>query len=207
MKYIKMLILLSLIILFSACDKRDKDNQNALDKLTSSELSQLGWESFRDNNFIDADMYFSALLLRNEDFLIGYYGLGWTYLKTYKYLNAKTQFNNFFVKDTLGIYSQNDSIFKDVKAGQIICLSALSQYQQVITNSNLIPPDWTFTHDALINYIDIVLIKASAQYSLALFQDSLTTLRIIVPDFNPDVSTIEGRILLHNKIEELMRIN
>lgn len=199
------IILFSVLLLLTACifEKEEKKDKS-LDKLPSDELKQMAWEAFLDKNYEDSEIYFSVLARKADAYLYGHYGLGWTFLKTYKYQNAKNEFNKFIILDSLNIYNPTDSIFIDVKAGQTITFNALSEHLSAITASNSVPATWVFKYDSSLNIIDIRLLRAVSQYALGRFQDALNTVRLVDPNFDADIETVEGRIRLMQKIESLL---
>jgi hypothetical protein len=145
--------------------------------------------------------------------LIGNYGLGWTFLRSFQFNNAKEEFNRFIVtNDDLRVYTVADSVFRDVRAGQAVAHSALGEHTQVVAVSSWfsgVSADvnaWQFTYDTSIDVRDIRLLRAMSQYALSDFAASLTTVRLIDPSFEADVSTVEGRLMLMRKIEELAEL-
>jgi hypothetical protein len=174
-------------------------------------LVQYGWEAFEKRDFITAEKHFSILIDREDVQLIGYYGLGWTLLKKFEFLNASHLFNDFILlNDDLQLFSATDTIFRDVRAGQTIAYSAMREHQQVIIVSNIFTATstaintWHFTFDSSIDTTDIRLFRAIAQYSISDFSASLSTIRLIDPLFDANVNTVEGRLMLAMKIEELV---
>ncbi|MCK9330346.1 MAG: hypothetical protein PHY08_04415 [Candidatus Cloacimonetes bacterium] len=207
MKFKKALFILLICLSIFACSKKeDKEEIIDLNTYSSTELYQLGWNAFTANDFTKAIEYFNALNTREEAYLLGYYGLGWTFLKQYKYNNALNEFNKFFDNDTLQIYLESDSIFIDVKAGLTITKNTFNLFDEVIQESNYIPENWSFKYIPNLDYYDIILLKIIAEYNLELFDNALQSINIIEPDFSTDVSTIEGRLILLNKIELLLNL-
>lgn len=200
MKKSILIIILSLIIIAS-CSKNTAKNQ--ISGMNSAELYKRGWTYYKLANFTEAEKYFSELSSRPLYYLEGNLGLGWTYLKQYKYENSKIEFNKFFNNDSLDIILPADSSFTDGKAGLCFASSALHQENDVISNSSTIQSSWKFRFDAAIDYKDIILLKAISYYSLGEYALSLQMVQILDPNFTVDLTFTEGKVLLAQKIEAL----
>ena len=200
---------LLLFISFSGCIFGGGENDDLSSK-SSSEIERMGWTAFQDGKFNDSEKYFNELTKREDAYLVGHGGLGWTFLKTYSYLNARNEFNKFFSLDSLGVYAPADSMTRDVRAGQVLANSALFGHTEVITSSqgftanNATNNNWRFRFDRKITVLDIRLLRAVSQVALSNFSDAYTMVRLIDPSFETDINTVEGRLLLVQKIEELI---
>ncbi|MCL2063940.1 MAG: hypothetical protein FWG98_06170 [Candidatus Cloacimonetes bacterium] len=194
--------------LFTGCGNKGND----VSSYSSNELTILGWQAFQNGNFAEAERYFNELTKREDAYLVGHGGLGWTFLRTYKYQNAKNEFNKFFTLDSLGVYPPTDSLTRDVRAGQVFVHSALSEHSVVITSSqgftanNATNNNWRFRYDRNITVVDVRLLRAASQVSMKNFTDAYTMVRLIEPSFETDLNTVEGRLMLVMKIEELIEM-
>ena len=198
------------MVLLSCSDKDDKEDLN---NLSNAELNRRGWNAFQRRDFSSAENHFSVMARRNNAKALGHYGLGWTALRRFQLNNAKEEFNRFIVAyNDLIANTVSDSVFRDVRAGQTIVHSSLGEHNQAITVSSWFSGssnevnNWQFTHDSSIDANDIRLFRAMSQYALGQFPASLTTVRLIDPSFEADVSTVEGRLLLMRRMEELARM-
>ena len=207
-KTIIILILVSLLLI--SCDLfNGKDDRN-LDGYTSTQLQTMGWEAYQNRRWNDAERYFSALTLRADDYLVGHYGLGWTHLRRHRYLNARNEFNRFFTLDINNTFAPADSVTRNVRAGQTFVFSALHDNAQVLivsqtfAASNPANNNWSFRFEREIDINDIRLLRASSQFLLGQFQAALETVRMVDPSFEANVSTVEGRLMLQIRIEELL---
>jgi hypothetical protein len=195
------ILLITTLCTFVACSPKDD-----LHSLNTSQLIDRGWDAFSKNKFSTAEKHFDVLTTRADGYLQGHYGLGWTYLMTRRYQNAKNEYEKFMTTDTLGVYSPSDPDFIDVRAGQVFVFSALSEHQNTINTSNTFGNAslWSFRRNPRINVIDIRLARATSQYATANFSGALTTIRLIDTTFEADINTVEGRKLLADKIEALL---
>ena len=200
-----------LMIIMMGCFGGGNKNEEDISRFTSLELEQMGWQMFKEGRFLDAEKYFEELTKREEHFyLVGHGGLGWTFLKTYKYQNSRLEFQKFFVLDTLNLYAPADSLTRDVRAGQVLVNSALSEHvdliaaSSVFTASNNTNNNWKFRYDNTIDVIDMRLLRAASQVALKNFTDAYAMVRLIEPSFETNINTVEGRLLLVQKIEEMI---
>jgi hypothetical protein len=193
--------LIMILMLFVACsDKKDYH------KMSSDNLFNEGWRAFKKGNFGEAEKCFSALSITQDAPFKGHYGLGWTYIKRYNFVNAKLQFNSFFTVINNGGYTVSDTISTNVRMGQTITYCALGEHQNAITSSNTIQPNWFLEYDTKINANNIIIIRAMSQFLLGRFSDALTTVRRIDGIFEADINTIEGRLKLSEKIDQLIAL-
>jgi hypothetical protein len=181
----------------------DNDKGTSEDAFTTSELVSRGWSAFSSNDFNSAERYFAALTRREDGYLAGHYGLGWTFIRKHDYANAKNEFFKFATTDSLGVYNQSDIESINVRAGRTIVAHVLSEHQDAITFSGAIPATWVFIHDTRLDITDIRLFRAYSQCAVNSFPAALTTIRLIEPTFDVNVNTVEGRIRLMQRIEQL----
>jgi len=214
--YINILFTLLLATFLTTCGLFEKeeigDGLGDLDKLTPAEVMVKGWEAWQAKNYTAAEKCFSHLLKREDGYLLGHYGLGWTYMREYKYLNSKNEFHKFMTTDSLGVFAPSDSIFRNVRYGQIITHSAMAEHQDVVTLSTTLTANtpvnnnWRFGYDKSIDIIDIRLFRAMSCVALGQLSSALDMIKLIDPLFDTDLTTVEGRIKLINKLNELINL-
>ena len=208
----KIIIFILSSLILTSCGLFDKDDDKNLDGYTSAQLQTMGWQAFQNRRWNEAERYFSALTLRADDYLIGHYGLGWTYLRRHSYINARNEFNSFFTLDINNIFGPTDSVTRNVRAGQTFVFSALHENDQVIVvsqpfvASTVVNNNWSFTYDERIDINDIRLLRATSQFLLGRFRDACDTIRLIDSSFEVDdiqFLTVEGRLMLQMKLDAL----
>lgn len=156
-----------------------------------------GWEEFVLGNYADAEAKFQQLVDANEMLGKAYNGLGWCALYQDQLDNAETDFSKALQEEL------DDDTYQDVIGGLVIVYDALNRPQDCVDSSGNLSTDWVFSHDETLDYDDIILIRAISYYALGEFENSLTEVQKLDPDFSADVSTVEGRADLANKIEQL----
>ncbi|MBD3236389.1 MAG: tetratricopeptide repeat protein, partial [Candidatus Eisenbacteria bacterium] len=86
-------VLLSLGLLLAGCSD-DEENGGITDStLTAEELSDLGWDAFRDGNYPDALDYFDRALEKDAGLQDARFGLGWTLVRSGSYTEAIAAFD------------------------------------------------------------------------------------------------------------------
>ena len=197
------LVICTCLMLLLSCSG---DKGPSLSSRSATELIAEGWKLFTKKNYKESEKYFSELTKRPEAYLVGHYGLGWTFVKTNHFENAKTEFNKFIVLDTLDVYSNTSIEYIDVQAGMAIAFNATREHASAISASQSVYSNtaWNFQHDPKIESVDIRLVRADSQFSLSRFADCRTTIRTIEPGFDADINTIEGQIQLARKLESLI---
>ena len=219
MRYLLIIMVIASLLL-SACSSQPTKSD---DKEIGEESIQEAWKDFRDGKYANAEKKFNNIIKSTEPevFLVGYYGLGWTNIKLRKFQNAKNDFIKFFSLDEEGVYRPSgygstaieDSIFRNVRAGQMIALNALGEHNNAINTvgtlferpGNIIT-NWFFSHDPAIETLDMRLLKAISHFALGgqnNLQSSLNLVKMIDPLFEADITTSEGRLLLCKKLEDL----
>jgi tetratricopeptide (TPR) repeat protein len=193
MKTTKYLILLSLFALIIAACSDDSSSSG----LSDEEILALAWDNFGNGDYQDALDGFLELIEAEVFVAEAYSGLGWSYSRLGQLLNSIACFNN-------GIWSVPDEdVTDDIQAGLSFVHEALSEYVEALASSAEVGSNWQFDHDNELSFNDIVLIRAICYYALADFANSLIEVQILVPDFDCDIETEEGRAALAAKIEEL----
>ncbi len=194
-KYFIAIMILSLIFLIG-CSKNNSTD-NPFDNYSDQELADSGWNNFTNNNYEKALEFFQELINRNTMLSEANNGLGWSYAR----LDSLEKSMDYFDK----ALNQNpsDQTKNDCFAGKCFVKDAQNEAQLCLNYSSEISENWIFEYDENLNFDDIIVLRASSYYSLANFTLSLQEIQKIDADFNADVSTVEGRISLAEKIESL----
>ncbi len=200
MKKINLIVVVLLIIL-SACTK--KEEVKSISSYDSSYLFNQGWQYFNEGQYELSKNYFTELTNRETHYLEGHLGLGWTYLRLNQLQSSSQQLNLFFDTDSLDVISITDSSFYEAKVAQALIANLSSNYTQLINLTSSIPQTWSARFNLDLNYYDVAIYRAIAYYNLQDYVSSLNQVKILDPNFTVDLSFIEGRILLAQKIEQL----
>jgi tetratricopeptide (TPR) repeat protein len=194
-KYLIVVILLGMIFLIG-CSK-SSTSHNPYENYSDQELLDSGWDNFTNNNFEQSLEFFEEVINRNTMLAEANNGLGWSYAKLDSLGKALNSFDDALNANPV------DQTKDDCMAGKCFVKDAQNQAQDCLDYSAEISNSWQFEYDQNLNYNDIVVLRAASFYSLANFPASLIEIQKIDSNFDADVSTAEGRILLAEKIESL----
>lgn len=188
-------ICLSFLLLFCACG----EDENGGPKVTAEQLTQQGWIKFQAGDFDGAAADFNAAIGLDADYAPAYLGLGWAELRRSRAGSAENAFTNYMAKSTA---QANDAL-----AGLAFACDAESKPEEAIVYAeDLLTayPQWSFSRDGNINYLDIALILADNYYLTAEYYQSLAIVQqYFDATFNPNIDTDQGRTELADKLASL----
>tara|TARA_B100000029_G_scaffold346487_1_gene338858 strand:+ start:408 stop:1055 length:648 start_codon:yes stop_codon:yes gene_type:complete len=168
---------------------------------TEEDLSSYGWVMYEAANFEDARQWFGDAIRKDSSYYDSYNGMGWTM----GHLRQADSSVYYFDK-----YLSMDSNFEDVLdfyAGLSFGYNAKGDDENAREYCNLffgnqnpiLDPDWYFSHNEKINYLDVRLILAVSEFRLALFENCQTNINKIYKEaglstvVDVDVTTVQGR--------------
>lgn len=197
-KFMITVMILSCILIIS-CGGGDGDSSTdpGINDMSSDDLLSKGWQKFSGNDYIDAIDYFDKLIERNEYITDAYCGRGWSYMYLDELNIALSNFNHCLMN------APGFEVLNDCSAGLSFVFDAMDNPEKCIEYSDAVSSEWSFQYKD-INYEDILLLRALNYYAMGDFDESLDELQKIFPTFTPDVSTVEGRAALADKLEELL---
>ncbi|MBT3179843.1 MAG: hypothetical protein HOB40_00825 [Candidatus Marinimicrobia bacterium] len=146
---------------------------------TDDDLSSYAWVLYEEGDFSGARTWFSESIKKDSLHVDGYNGLGWTL----GHLRQPDSSIYYFKK----YLAASDSSI-DVFAGLSFAYSALGDNDSSRTycntffsHINLVEEQqrWVFDHNSKIDYLDVFLIRAIAEYRLALFESCQETINNI----------------------------
>jgi len=186
--------------LFVGCAKDDDDGDGQAQ--TAAELTSAGWVKFESGDYVAAAANFQSAVDRNANYSDAYNGLGWTTGRIQSRLNES---GGYFARslaldttryDALGGWAF--AVYQEGRWG-----SALSKADSLLRRR----PGWRFLHEPTLDFRDMWLMVAAANYNLA---DYAAAYRAIVEHLNAgfetDINTPAGRRELLEEIERLRRI-
>lgn len=224
LRILPLFALISLIAL-TGCES-NKPTESGTANNAAGWIAQ-GWADYHGGHYQDGEQSFQqGTNLANEAFLAAYEqgdvpamnaamldlkhalnGLGWCALKFDDRTNSALSFEG-----AISI----DSTYTDAIGGYAVLLQVDEQYEQsnmlIGTLLALAPPNWVFSQDSQINYLDVRLIRAENYFALAEFESARTEVIQIsnILEYGAgqgavslNLATIEGRAALLEMIEEL----
>jgi len=178
---------------------------------TEEELSDYGWVMYEERNYLDAREWFGNAIKKDTLYNDSYNGMGWTMGHLRQADSSVYYFEKFLTIDT------TFSNILDFYAGLSFAYSALGKNAEARTNCNIffgkqnpiLDPNWVFSHNKKINYLDVRLILALSEFRLGYFENCHESINQIYKDGNIvdesgspytvedlDYTTVTGRSVL-----------
>ena len=171
---------------------------------TEEELADYGWVMYEERNFLDARDWFGDAIKKDTLYNDSYNGMGWTMGHLRQADSSVHYFEKFLAMDT------SFSNILDFYAGLSFAYNALGKNTEARTNCNIffgkqnpiLDPNWVFSHNKKINYLDVRLILAVSEFRLAFFENCQESINKIYKDsgsstvVDEDHSTVTGRSAL-----------
>ena len=165
------------------------------------DLIQEGWTAFEQGDYDLASTKFTDAIAMSPVSAESYTGLGWSLFRLDNLGRAKSEF-------TAGSGKDNPSA--DLFAGWAFVQNALKSYADSNTKASQAltqAPTWRFSHDSTLDASDLHILKAENYFLIGDFDNSLTEVRLLNPNFNADVSSSGGQADLAAEIERLKGAN
>ena len=176
----KATILILLALLFLQCGKKSGTNPD--DELTAAQLATKGWDKLSLLDLEDAITYFESALSRDVTLTSANVGRGWVLL-----LQNSTNYaaiENHFIK------GKSDAVWaKDANCGLAVLRLLRNQYSESITACDLVLGEnskYAFSYLPSIDWHDLLVIKAEAQFQLKNYNGANTTINQIGNEFSLD---------------------
>lgn len=170
-------------------------------KLTSDDLTELGWDSFEQSDYQSALDNFKAALGKNPDHIEANNGAGWSAGKLPDHLDEAP---GYFAKCL-----QIDTTIYDALGGWTFVVFQMEDFEAAINKADSLlrrRPVWQFRHEQTLDHFDIRLVLAVSYFSIGEFEASYETVRFLNRSFETDISTPAGRRELLEEIERLRLI-
>ena len=181
---------------------------------SADDMAEYGWVLFETKEYLPSNAWFLDAVSEDSDWKDGYNGLGWTYAKlmvldssifhfTTGLTKKQHQWNPIDTQSEIlaGLTFANHAIGKD---GKVI------QYGRAFLDSTVKPltAGWIFTHDSLLNYLDVRITLAASYFAVGKFDSTILQVTVILDSLNSsdlaitDTSLV-GRIEMAKQIMTL----
>ena len=162
---------LCVLIVFAGCES----SGSGTDPVPAPSLVEEGWTAFEAGNFVNAKAKFEQAVTDNPANSAAHNGLGWANMKLDNFTGAVTSFDNALTNGFTGA---------DPHVGKAIVLRDLEpvDYNAAITSANTalgIDSDFSFAHDAGLDWKDIRLILAQSQFALGEYTEANTQVGLL----------------------------
>ena len=172
---------------------------------TAEDMAEYGWELFETKEYLPSNAWFLDAVSEDSDWKDGYNGLGWTYAKlmvldssishfTTGLAKKQHQWNPIDVQSEIlaGLTFANHALGKDAK---------VIQYGRTFLDSTVKPltAGWMFTHDSLLNYLDVRITLAASYFAVGKFDSTILQVTVILDSLNSSELPITDTTLVGRK--------
>ncbi|MFQ6676288.1 MAG: hypothetical protein ACE5LH_08090 [Fidelibacterota bacterium] len=196
---------------------------------TEMDMSEHGWTLYARGEYREANRWFEDAVFEDSTYKDGYNGLGWTFGKLGQVAQSISSFQTgrtLAFQDT----TRDDSLLllsvpshdvpRETTAGLAMAYHANNSHANAVIYGNSLlalsgdssytvaqgDPKWIFSRDSAIDARHIIWTLASSHFALGNFEQSLAHVHQLMSEpasFTPDITTVEGRRELAEKIEFL----
>ena len=178
---------------------------------TEEELADYGGVMYEERHFLDARDWFGDAIKKDTLYNDSYNGMGWTMGHLRQADSSVYYFEKFLAMDTSFLN------ILDFYAGLSFAYNALGKNSEARTNCNIffgkqnpiLDPNWEFSHNKKINYLDVRLILAVSEFRLGFFENCQESINQIYKDsgsstiVDEDYTTVTGRTNLATHLATL----
>ncbi len=172
---------------------------------TAEDMAEYGWELFETKEYLPSNAWFLDAVSKDSDWKDGYNGLGWTYAKlmvldssishfTTGLAKKQHQWNPIDVQSEIlaGLTFANHALGKDAK---------VILYGRAFLDSTVKPltAGWMFTHDSLLNYLDVRITLAASYFAVGKFDSTILQVTVILDSLNSSELPITDTTLVGRK--------
>lgn len=191
-----LLLLITGSLGLSGCD--DDDDQSV--QLTASDYLDQGWELFKIYDYSGAFSSFQSSFSLDGNLSDAFNGAGWSAGRNGERDVAESNFNR-----CLGI----EATHFDALSGLAFTLYQLGRWEESLEKADTLltkKPGWRFRRETTLDFNDVQLMRAAANYNLGRYSASSLIVKILNNSFEPDTLTISGQRELLAEIERLRQI-
>lgn len=181
---------------------------------TAEDMSEYGWVLYTAEDYLSSNEWFNSSIVENDKWKDGYNGLGWSYAKL---MVIDTSIAHFIT----GLATEKDKwmttdVQSEILAGLVFAYhakgldAAAVTYGRAFIDSTAKPltPGWIFSHDSLLNHLDVRITLASSYFAVGKFDSASFQVQIVLDSLNSSViaisdTSLEGRRKMAEQISSL----
>jgi tetratricopeptide (TPR) repeat protein len=178
---------------------------------------EYGWVLYETNDYLNSNTWFQDAVIDDSEWKDAYNGLGWSYAKL---MVLDSSINHF----KTGLEKKQDqwSIINtqaEILAGLTFAYHAKGndskaiEYGRTFLDSTVKPlePGWFFTHDSLLNYLDLRITLAASYFAKGKFDSTILQVTVILDSLNSSEvaitdTSLNGRKLMAKQIMSLQDV-
>lgn len=181
---------------------------------TAEDMTEYGWVLYTAEDYLSSNEWFNSSIVENDKWKDGYNGLGWSYAKL---MVIDTSIAHFIT----GLATEKDKwmttdVQSEILAGLVFAYhakgldAAAVTYGRAFIDSTAKPltPGWIFSHDSLLNHLDVRITLASSYFAVGKFDSASFQVQIVLDSLNSSViaisdTSLEGRRKMAEQISSL----
>jgi len=181
---------------------------------TAEDMTEYGWVLYTAEDYLSSNEWFKSSIVENDKWKDGYNGLGWSYAKL---MVIDTSIAHFIT----GLATEKDKwmttdVQSEILAGLVFAYhakgldAAAVTYGRAFIDSTAKPltPGWIFSHDSLLNHLDVRITLASSYFAVGKFDSASLQVQIVLDSLNSSViaisdTSLEGRRKMAEQISSL----
>ena len=181
---------------------------------TAEDMTEYGWVLYTAEDYLSSNAWFNSSIVENDKWKDGYNGLGWSYAKL---MVIDTSIAHFIT----GLATEEDKwmttdVQSEILAGLVFAYhakgldAAAVTYGRAFIDSTAKPltPGWVFSHDSLLNHLDVRITLASSYFAVGKFDSASLQVQIVLDSLNSSViaisdTSLEGRRKMAEQISSL----
>ena len=172
---------------------------------TAEDMAEYGWILYETKDYLNSNLWFQNTLANDKNWKDGYNGLGWSYAKLMVLDSSIAHFNTALSEKS------NEWNLTDVQSEILAGLtfvhhangqdSKVIEYGRAFLDSTVKPlvNGWAFSHDSLLNYLDVRITLAASYYAVGKFDSTILQVTVILDSLNSSEKPITDTTLVGRK--------
>ena len=172
---------------------------------TAEDMAEYGWVLYETKDYLNSNTWFQDAAANDKDWKDSYNGLGWSYAKLMVLDSSIAHFNT-------GLSKKQDKwnltdVQSEILAGLTFAHHANGkdtkaiQYGRAFLDPTAKPltAGWIFTHDSLLNHLDVRITLAASYYSVGKFDSTILQVTVILDSLNSSELPVTDTSLVGRK--------
>ncbi len=177
-------------------------------------MAEYGWVLYKTKDFLNSNTWFQDAVTNDKNWKDAYNGLGWTYAKLMVLDSSIANYQTGLGKKQ-DAWNPTD-IHSEILAGLTFAYHAQGkdkktvEFGRTFLDSTVKPltSGWIFSHDSLLNYLDVRITLAASYFALGKFDSTILQMTVILDSLNSSElpitdTTLIGRIEMAKQIMTL----
>ena len=184
---------------------------------TAEDMVEYGWDLYETSDYLNSNKWFNDAIVDDDDWKDAYNGLGWSYAKL-MVLDSSISYFTTGLEKNQDKWSITDSQ-SEILAGLTFAYNAKGnnakaiEYGRAFLDSTVKPlqPEWVFSHDSLLNYLDLRVTLAASYFAKGKFDSTIIQVTVVLDSLNSNEiaitdTSLDGRILMAKQISSLQTL-